>query len=291
MTQTVFSLTQQDHRNLGIRRDPLTGEYISVSGTVPLLDSYSRRLQANGTLLEAEAAAFAGADYQDDAADPLSALEAGVLKPQEATHLETISTFGQLSDSLVIALLGEYIDRFTELVPRRDISELSVKEMCVEGEVTAQIAGFTTPSDATETVDEQAQRWARRTGGDLLADVLVSELVASERILFTGDHWVAYVPYASAHPCEIMLLPKAPSRNLVAMTDSAQEDLQRTYRRALAALRRLSGVAASYTSTWHMVPIPHCRAVSRMRVHITAETDLLRGKTPEQVAQTLREYL
>lgn len=271
-----------------LRRNPLTGTYVdlAVGDRAPGL---ARRLQGNALPLTA-AVQYANPD------DPLLRLGASSRVSDGAwrTHREAAYEVPlAFTPELAEVLVTRYTSMFETLVPRTDIAELSILEECSAGQVQATVSGYLEPTARTQNLATEASRWARRTGGDLLADVLTAELVDGARILLNNRHWLAYLPYAPEAPLEILLVPKRASRNLVAITDSARADLLATYRQLYTLLFEVLGSGASFTALWSMAPIPWCREVSRLHLSITA-AELpapLEGASPEALAEHLRAHL
>lgn len=253
-----------DHQESALRRDPLTGEFINLASSASVY-SLTGRLQNNGYPVSGE---------PFDPNDPLLRLGSSALVEDAAwqTHKETIR-FVQplLGQNAGYALAKAYVERFEELVPREDVAELVIREERINGRVSSTITGYSEPTTATTRLQAEASRWTRRTGNDLLADILTAELMDAQRILVNSAHWIAYRPYAAAHETEYIMMPKRPMRNIVATEEEEREDLARVYGQVIAQLNSEQGQDADYTSVWQMAPIPYCREISRMRIHIVAD--------------------
>ena len=215
--------------------------------------------------------------------DPLTGTLVSVLNPRP------------LSLDTATALIDDYLQRLTELVPREDVAQWVITETCHSGLVTAEFTGYSGPTHHTRVVAEQARRWRQRASGDLLIDIMTAELLDGDRMLLNNAHWIAFAPYASAHHREIMIVPKAPARTLVATTDEEREDLATTYRQLMGALLRAFGPQLSYHATWTMAPIPHCREISRLWCSMTVQDAPVDSTadvtTPERTAAWLRRLL
>ncbi|HEU4755074.1 MAG TPA: galactose-1-phosphate uridylyltransferase, partial [Agromyces sp.] len=75
-------------------------------------------------------------------------------------------------------------------------------------------------------------------GPRLQADVLDRER-AGERVLITGEHWTAYVPFAARWPIEVHLVPHRHVPDLAATNDAERAELARVYLRLLRGLDRV----------------------------------------------------
>lgn len=288
--ETKHLLSTASSAGLNIRRNPLTGELVSLSqNRFQTPSSRLRALNANAEPLETEK--FGGAF--EGAKDPLSHLDsASGHSPQLPAHTEMITAFTTSIAHSAQLLFDRYVERFEELIPHENIAEISIAETHFEQSAHAELSGFSEPTELTETINFQAERWARRRASDLLSDILVSEIVDQRRILINSEHWVAFVPYAALSPLHILLLPKAPRRNLVGMTDSEQFELASLHQRLVTLISEVSGENAQQNVLWSMAPIPHCRTVSRMRVEFTANyAGENPSESPEDLAHRLREFL
>lgn len=285
------TLAHPSHENFDVRRNPLTGELVSIRATHPArLTSRLHALVSNAGPLAIEKQSFSSLS---NAEDPLKHLQdAPGYNLQSAVHQERISTAPASVVRSAQILFEQYIHRFEELVPQPNIAELLIEEHHIAGGANALISGFSAPTHLTETINYQAERWARRRAADLLADVLVSELVDQTRVILNTAHWVAFVPYAALSPVHVMVLPKAPRRNLVGMIDAEQLELSELHQQICALLSQFLEDDAELRAQWSMAPIPQCRAVSRMRVEFLASSTGKEGiESPEQLAQRLRDLL
>ena len=68
------------------------------------------------------------------------------------------------------------------------------------------------------------------------ADILESERRDGSRVVLSGRHWTAYVPYAARWPVEVHLAPHRDVPDLVALDDEERDELAEVY---LDLLRRL----------------------------------------------------
>lgn len=90
-----------------------------------------------------------------------------------------------------------------------------------------------------------------------------------------------------------MVIPKAPRRNLVAMTDGEQQDLGELHQ-LLAELisTAIEPPAASFEVRWSMAPLSRCHSISRMRVEYTsAGAGVDFEDSPEELAHRLKALL
>lgn len=175
-----------------------------------------------------------------------------------------------------------------------------------------QIYGYPMITPRTEQMLQQASAHRRRTGRNLLRDVLDAELDSGRRIVAESEHWVAYVPAAARWPVEVHVAPRRDVPDLPATTDAERTDFAELY---LQLLRRLdhyyvaedgSAVPMPYISGWHQAPVDRGREDLRLHLQLfsirraPAKLKYLAGSesgmgawisdtTPEQIADRLNE--
>lgn len=102
-----------------------------------------------------------------------------------------------------------------------------------------------------------AREHRRRTGSNLFADVLQSELAAGSRVVAESDHWVAYVPFAARMPVEVHLVPRRHVPDLAALTGPEKDGLAAVYHGLLQAVDGLYPAPTPYISAWYQAPAEH----------------------------------
>jgi UDPglucose--hexose-1-phosphate uridylyltransferase len=107
----------------------------------------------------------------------------------------------------------------------------------------------------------QTQAYYERTGGNLLHDIMRSEIEAGERIVMRNHSWVAYVPAAARWPLEVHVAPLRDVLTLDELSDQERWDLAQMYS---TLLRRgnaffdtgdCKGMDLPYIAAWHQAPI------------------------------------
>jgi UDPglucose--hexose-1-phosphate uridylyltransferase len=112
---------------------------------------------------------------------------------------------------------------------------------------------FVTP--ATTTMLTSARGYRERTGKNLFADVVASELKAGTRVVLQSEHWVAFVPFAARWPVEVHLYPRRQVPDLPALSDAERDDLASSYLTLLRSLDALFGVPMPYIAAWYQAPV------------------------------------
>lgn len=142
--------------------------------------------------------------------------------------------------------------------------------------------------------------------GDLLGDVLDSELAAGERIVLETEHWVAYVPFAAKWPVELQVMPRRAARDFTELTEAEAADLAVVLKDVLGRLDRFFDRTLPYIAAWHQAPVTGGESISRMFLHVfsllrspnkmkflagseSAMAAWINDTTPERIAARFRE--
>ncbi len=133
-----------------------------------------------------------------------------------------------------------------------------------------QVYAYPYVTPRTVALLDQAQRYAARTGGHLLTDVLEAERRSGTRIVSSGTHWTAYVPVAARWPIEVHLAPQRDVPDLAALDEAERSELVTVY---LDLLRRLDryqpGVdRLPYIAGWHQAPVHERRELGRLHLQV-----------------------
>ncbi len=106
-------------------------------------------------------------------------------------------------------------------------------------------------------------------GPTLFADILAFEQ-SSERMLVTGEHWSAFVPFAARWPLEVHLLPHRHVPDLAETTLAERDELASIYLRILRALDLVYDSPTPYIAAWHQAPTDTHRDDIRLMMQITS---------------------
>ena len=188
--------------------------------------------------------------------------------------------FSSLTPTRARTVVEAWVDRTVELSAIPEVEHV----FCFENRgreigVTlhhphGQIYAYPYVPTRTRQLLAQAEAHHGATGRLLGADVLAAELRDGSRVVTTGAHWTAYVPYAARWPVEVHLAPHRDVPDLPALTQAERQDLAVVY---LDLLRRLDGYYADadgapidlpYIAGWHQAPVRHGRDVSRLHLQV-----------------------
>lgn len=265
--QTQVPTTTQ----LSVRRNALTGRYRYYRVPDAPLNSKLAHLQQNFSIVEPsqvppdEAEVFWSTTVDDPKLTPFTS--------DAAAHR-----------------LDFYIDTLERVaLSNLHYSHALVVEKARRSSVGAEFTAFNSPAPEVQLAHVQGKRWEESHASDYLSDILVAELVDGRRILLNNDHWVAFVPYAPSAAFEVMVLPKRPAHNIVALTDSMRASLEHTYRQITELVLNVLGAQTQVDFRWVMTPVAHQTSLSRMWLQCTANQQL--GNSPEELAQILKAYL
>jgi UDPglucose--hexose-1-phosphate uridylyltransferase len=106
-------------------------------------------------------------------------------------------------------------------------------------------------------------------GPDLFAGILAFER-DSERVVLSGEHWTAFVPFAARWPLEVHMLPHRHIPDLAATDDAERAELSSLYLRLLRGLDALYETPTPYIAAWHQAPVRVGRADIRLMLQVTS---------------------
>ncbi len=192
------------------------------------------------------------------------------------------ASFATLAPSRVRTVIDAWADRTARL---SDIAEVE-HVFCFENRgpeigVTlhhphGQIYAYPYVPTRTRDILRQAQAHHDRTGRLLGRDILEAERADGSRMVMTGRHWTAYVPYAARWPVEVHLAPHRDVPDLVALDDGERDELALVYLDLLGRLDRYhvtadgGAVPLPYIAAWHQAPVRTGRDVSRLHLQVVS---------------------
>ncbi len=108
-----------------------------------------------------------------------------------------------------------------------------------------------------------------RADGDLFERILASER-ASERVVISGEHWTAFVPFAARWPIEVHMLPHRHVPDLAATNEAERDELATLYLRLLRGIDALYETPTPYIAAWHQAPVNVARGDIRLMLQLTS---------------------
>ncbi|MBM4252167.1 MAG: galactose-1-phosphate uridylyltransferase [Deltaproteobacteria bacterium] len=110
---------------------------------------------------------------------------------------------------------------------------------------------------------EQMQAYWQQHGSGLLEDMIKTEIKEGERIIFEGEHAVAFVPICARYAYEIWIAPKRPVASLAEMDHGERRDLALALKTVLKKFDALWNRPFPYLMVLHQAPTdgtPHPEA-------------------------------
>ncbi|MFY9711972.1 MAG: galactose-1-phosphate uridylyltransferase, partial [Microbacterium sp.] len=108
-----------------------------------------------------------------------------------------------------------------------------------------------------------------RTAPGLFQHLLEFEQ-ASERVVFRGEHWTAFVPFAARWPLEVHLMPHRQVPDFAETTAAERDELAPLYLRLLRGVDALYGTPTPYIAAWHQAPVNVGRETVRLHLQLTS---------------------
>jgi len=106
-------------------------------------------------------------------------------------------------------------------------------------------------------------------GPSLMGDILERER-NGPRVLLSGEHWTAFVPFAARWPIEVHLLPHRHVPDFAATSLEERDELASLYLRLLRGIDRLYDTPTPYIAAWHQAPVIERRDDVRLMLQLTS---------------------
>jgi UDPglucose--hexose-1-phosphate uridylyltransferase len=106
-------------------------------------------------------------------------------------------------------------------------------------------------------------------GPDLFERILESER-ASERVVLSGKHWTAFVPFAARWPIEVHMLPHRHVPDFAATNEEERDELAGLYLTLLRGVDRIYDTPTPYIAAWHQAPVRVKRDEIRLMLQLTS---------------------
>jgi UDPglucose--hexose-1-phosphate uridylyltransferase len=100
----------------------------------------------------------------------------------------------------------------------------------------------------------QEREYYLQHGSSLLCDMARDEAADGQRVLYHGEHAIAFVPPCARYPYEVWVMPTAPCKDFAALTPPQREDLARALKTVLLKYEHLWDRPFPYLMTWYQAP-------------------------------------
>jgi len=108
-----------------------------------------------------------------------------------------------------------------------------------------------------------------RSAPDLFDRILEFER-AGERVVLTGEHWTAFVPFAARWPIEVHMLPHRQVPDFAETSGDERDELSTMYLRLLRGIDALYDSPTPYIAAWHQAPVNRGRETFRLHLQLTS---------------------
>lgn len=284
-----------------MRQDPLTGEWISIAAArqnrvfLPPADLDPLAPQREGNpseipstydvaVFENRSPSF-GPELAADGTDAASAAALAELRSVglERTHAsigrcevvcfspEHEGSFGTLTVSRARTVIEAWAQRTAALSALPGVEQVFPfenrgKEIGVTlGHPHGQIYAYPYVTPRTQRLLDSVGAY----GPTLFADLLERER-NGPRMLITGEHWTAFVPFAARWPIEVHLLPHRHVPDFAATSLAERDELAELYLRLLRGVDALYDTPTPYIAAWHQAPVHERRDEVRLMLQLTS---------------------
>jgi UDPglucose--hexose-1-phosphate uridylyltransferase len=170
------------------------------------------------------------------------------------------SSLGALPLAHIELLLQVWADRGERLAARGDIAYvLPFENRGAEVGVTlhhphGQIYAYPVVPPVPARMHTQAAEHHAKHGRALLADLIDEERRAGARMLYEGEHAVAFVPVCARYPYEVWVAPIEPVPQFARLDDAQRADLARALKTVLMKFDALWQRPFPYLMAWYPAP-------------------------------------
>lgn len=170
------------------------------------------------------------------------------------------ATLADLPTERIEQLISVWRDRYEELGARPEVQYVFIFEnKGHEIGVTlshphGQIYAYPLIPPKLERELDAMRRHHEATGGNLLWEITQYELEDGRRIVQQMEGWVAFVPFFARYPYEVYLVPEAPRRDLLDLTDAEIAGLARILKDTVRRYDALWGFSLPYIMAQHPRP-------------------------------------
>jgi UDPglucose--hexose-1-phosphate uridylyltransferase len=173
---------------------------------------------------------------------------------------DTAASLGRLAVEQIQLLIAVWADRTGELGARPEIQYvLPFENRGAEVGVTlhhphGQIYAYPVVPPVPQRMGDTALAHLREHGRGPLQSMIEAELRGGERILYRGEHAVAFVPACARYPYEVWVAPLAAAARFTDLRDEQVGDLARALKTVLLKYDGLWQRPLPYLMAWYQAP-------------------------------------
>jgi len=183
----------------------------------------------------------------------------------------TEGSFATLSESRARTVIEAWADRTAELSAMPGIEQVFPFEN--RGEeigVTlhhphGQIYSYPYVTPRTQRLVDSISRF-----GPGLFDAILENERSSERVVLSGEHFTAFVPFAARWPIEVHLLPHRHVPDFAALNEEEKAELATLYLKLVRGIDKLYDTPTPYIAAWHQAPVNVARDEIRLMLQLTS---------------------
>ena len=108
-----------------------------------------------------------------------------------------------------------------------------------------------------------------KVGPELFERILETER-ASQRVVLSGEHWTAFVPFAARWPIEVHMLPHRNLPDFAATNTEERSELASLYLTLLRGIDQIYDTPTPYIAAWHQAPVNVKRDEIRLMLQLTS---------------------
>jgi UDPglucose--hexose-1-phosphate uridylyltransferase len=133
-----------------------------------------------------------------------------------------------------------------------------------------QIYSYPYVTPRTKRLVESIEKFAVSNPGEGLFETILESERASERVVISGRHWTAFVPFAARWPIEVHMLPHRHIPDFAATSDEERDELAGLYLKLLRGIDKLYDTPTPYIAAWHQAPVNVARDDIRLMLQVTS---------------------
>jgi UDPglucose--hexose-1-phosphate uridylyltransferase len=184
---------------------------------------------------------------------------------------ERSGSFGSISRSRARTVIEAWADRTSALSALPGVEQVfPFENRGAASGVTlhhphGQIYAYPYITPRTNTLIRSLEAYGPR----LFHDILDSER-AGERLVLSGEHWSAFVPFAARWPLEVHMLPHRHVPDFAGTSEDERSELAILYLRLLRGIDALYDTPTPYIAAWHQAPVSRHRDDIRLALQLTS---------------------
>jgi UDPglucose--hexose-1-phosphate uridylyltransferase len=133
-----------------------------------------------------------------------------------------------------------------------------------------QIYAYPYVTPRTQRLVESIEKFAGSNPGQSLFESILESERASDRVVLSGKHWTAFVPFAARWPVEVHMLPHRHVPDFAATNDEERDELASLYLTLLRGIDKLYDTPTPYIAAWHQAPVNVARDDIRLMLQVTS---------------------